>query len=375
VALATLPATLAAVPVTAMPLDTLPDAGVLRLHLGSAPQQWRFDPVDGSATTQAIGISTGCKLSPTSGSLVSLAPTPTNATVGLTTDGIGVRSNGEGGGVPCGRVDADKGQQLRVSLDGSGLDGALADFMELDIEAKGDVVVVADLYLDGEKVGPSYELPTGSRSDSGPDSADGDNYRFRVPTTGTAAFDAFVLRPKTAGSFSLAGGQDGTTVDQGSLGEQLGTSDSLIHLKEASGILDCGESSGDVTGGDTTANFTRGENEDCALIPYLLRVENDDVLVQKDLSEQPSANFTMTVEWDAEPAPATGGELSRQTFIDYDPETPGGETPLLWCEGGPTPPDGEFWCLTEQTSALQADGAVIVTETLFGAGDPRVTRG
>ena len=371
------PMTFAPVSVTALPLDTLPDAGVLSLHLGSSPRQWLFDPdAEGdSSTTQAVGVSSGCKLSPTSGALVSYTPTPSNAYIGLTTDGIGVRSNGEGGGVPCGRVDGDKSQQLKVSLNGAGLSGALADYMELDIEAKGDVIVVADLYLRGDPVG-SYELLTGTRSDSGPDSADGDNYRFRVPTSGTSAFDAFVLRPKNnIGSFSLAGGQDGTEVEPGGLGEDLGTSDSVIHLKEVTGILDCGESTGDVTGGDTTANFSRGENAGCELIPYLLRVENDDVLVQKDLTGQTGANFAMTVTWDAEPAPANGGTLSRQTFIDYTPETPGGETPLLWCEGGPTPPAGEFWCLTAQSSTLQADGTIIVTETLYGAGDPRVTRG
>ena len=374
---ALLPVGLASVPVTALPLDTLPDAGVLRLHLGSAPQQWRFEPVAGTPTTQAVGVSSGCKLSPTSGALVSLAPTPASGTVGLTTDGVGVRSSGEGAGIPCGRVDGDKGQQLKVSLNGAGLSDSLADYMELDIEGKGDVVVIADLYLNGDLVA-SQELPTGARSDSGPDSADGDNYRFRVPPSpDTTAFDAFVLRPKNnVGSFSLAGGADGTAPEPGGLGTQLGTSDSLIHLKEISGILDCGDSSGDVTGGQTTANFSRGQNADCALIPYLLRVENDDVLVQKDLSGQADANFTMTVTWDAEPAPPDGGTLSRQTFIDYTPETTSdAPTPLLWCDAGPTPPTGEFWCLTGQSSELQLGGTVIVTETLFGAGDPRVTRG
>ncbi|HVF06965.1 MAG TPA: hypothetical protein VNC60_00140, partial [Actinomycetota bacterium] len=95
---------LAPVTVTAGTLDTLPDAGVLRLHLGTAPQQWRLDPVEGSSTTLPVGVSSGCRLSPTSGALVSLTPTPATGTVGLTTDGIGVRSSGEGGGVPCGRV-------------------------------------------------------------------------------------------------------------------------------------------------------------------------------------------------------------------------------------------------------------------------------
>jgi hypothetical protein len=370
-----LPMTLAAVPVRALPLDSLPDAGVLRLHLGSAPQQWRYEPAQGSAVTQAVGISSGCRLAPTSGALVSLTPVPASGTVGLTTDGIGIRSSGEGGGVPCGRVDGDKGQQLKVSLTGPGLSNALADFMELDIEAKGDVIVVADLFFRGDPVG-SFELPTGTRSDSGPDSADGDNYRFRVPTgQATTAFDAFVLRPKdNLGAFSLAGGADGTAPEPGGLGEELNTSDSVIHLKASSGILDCGDSTGNVTGGDTTANFTRGENPNCVPIPYLLRVENDDVLVQKDITGQPDANFTMTVTWDAEPAPPDGGTLSRQTLIDYTPETPGDATPLLWCEAGPTPPAGEFWCLTAQTSELQPDGTVVVTENLFGEGDPRVTR-
>jgi hypothetical protein len=307
-----------------------------------------------------------------------LTPTPANGSVGLTTDGIGVRSSGEGGGVPCGRVDGDKGQQLEVSLTGDGLSGAVADFMELDIEAKGNVIVVADLYLRGDPVLPSFELPTGDRSDSGPDSTDGDNYRFLAPPPGTTtAFDSFVLRTKdNVGSFSLAGGADGT--EPGPLGAGLGTSgsDSLIHLKEATGILDCGDSSGPVTGGETTATFNRGQNANCVPIPYLLRVENLNVLVQKDLSGQAGANFTMTVTWSPEPAPATGGELSRRTSIDYTPETPDDEpVALLWCEAGPTPPMFHFWCLTGQSSVLQADGLVVVTEELFGSGDPRMTRG
>jgi hypothetical protein len=376
VATAALPAGLAAVPVTAMPLDTLPDAGTLRLHLGSSPQQWRLEPLAGGSTSQAIGFGSGCNLAPTAGALVALTPTPASGKVGLTVDGIGVRSSGEGAGVPCGRVNGDKGQRLLVELAGTGpLATALIDFMELDIEAKGNVIVVADLFLDGTLVGSS-ELPTGTASDSGPDSGDGDNYRFRVPETGTSAFDSFVLRPKNnVGEFSLAGGADGTTAAPGGLGEQLGTTDSVIHLKEASGILDCGDSTGDVTGGNTTANFARGQNPGCEPIPYLLRVENDDVLVQKDLSGQAGANFTMTVTWDAEPAPENAGVLTRTTFIDYTPDTPGDETPLLWCDAGPTPPPGEFWCLTAQSSELQSDGTVVVTEDLFGAGDPRVTRG
>ena len=81
--------------------------------------------------------------------------------LGLTTDGIEVRSSGEGAGVPCGRVDGDKGQQLRVSLTGSGLAGATADFMELDIEAKGDVIVVADLYLRGDLVASGIRAADG----------------------------------------------------------------------------------------------------------------------------------------------------------------------------------------------------------------------
>lgn len=367
---------LAPVAVTAGTLDTLPDAGVLRLHLGAAPQQWRFDPVQGGSTAQPVGLASGCRLSPTSGALVSLTPTPATGTVGLTTDGIGVRGSGEGGGVPCGRVDGDKGQQLKVSLNGPGLATATADFMELDIEAKGDVIVVADLYLRGDLVG-SHELLTGTRSDSGPDSSDGDNYRFRVPPAPlTSAFDAFVLRTRSnTGAFSLAGGADGTAVEPGGLGEELGTLDSVIHLKEVSGILDCGDSTGEVTGGDTSADLTRGANEACDPIPYLLRVENDDVLLAKDLTGQATANFSMVVTWDAEPAPVNAGELSRTTFIDYTPDTTGDETPIRWCDAGPAPPAGERWCLTAQTSALQGDGTVVVTETVYGAGDPRFTRG
>ena len=45
----------------------------------------------------------------------------------------------------------------------------------------------ADLYLGSTLVGTTL-LPTTGASDSGPDSADGDNYRFRVPAVGKVAF-------------------------------------------------------------------------------------------------------------------------------------------------------------------------------------------
>ena len=110
--------------------------------------------------------------------------------------------------MPCGRVDGDKGQQLHVSLTGSGLSGAIADFMELDIEAKGDVIVVADLYLRGDLVASGYELLTGTRSDSGPDSADGDNYRFRVPPApGTSAVRCVRASREEQRRFFLARGR------------------------------------------------------------------------------------------------------------------------------------------------------------------------
>jgi hypothetical protein len=348
---------------------TIGGGGVLRLHLGADGDKLLYEPPTGSGELPATQtISTRkcvASLSPPA-SLVTLTPTPEAASVGLFDHGLGVKGSSDGTGTPCGRVDGPS-QALTLSL-GETLAGKLIDFAELDIEAKFDVLVRAQAYLGGSIVA-TETLPSGSGSDSGPDSADGDNYRWLVDPA--SPFDTLVLSvdPSTpGGAFSLEGGADGTA--PGDLGAAFPTSDSLFQLEDVTGVLDCGESSPTIGGdGTPTADLTRGQNANCQKIPYLLRTDKtgsaQSVLLQKRLGDQTGANFTMTIVWE----PELASNPLQATTIDYGQ----GRQDVQWCggtPGSPTLPSGQAWCLTSQQAALAGGGNVQVTEGYFGAGDP-----
>ena len=120
------------------------------------------------------------------------------------------------------------------------------------------------------------------------------------------------------GAFSLDGGGDGAAA--GPLGTALQTKDTLFQLTEITGIIDCGETAPPVGGGNTPeATLSRGQNPNCTPLPYLLRTDPDNsVLLQKDASSQPGANFLLDITWEPEdavlPVPAT--------TIDYDGDGP-----------------------------------------------------
>jgi hypothetical protein len=301
-------------------------------------------------------------------------PTPPTGAVGIFDHGIGVSTAGEGSGTPCGRVDGPS-QALTLTLGGAAA-GKLVSFAELDIEGKFNVTVLARAFQGSTLVGTA-QLTTGTNSDSGPDSGDGDNYRWRIEPT--SPFDTLALSvdPSTPnGAFSLEGGADGTSA--GPLGAALGTNDSLLQLADFTGVLDCGQTAPTVGGSGTpAATLARGQNANCQKIPYLLRTADNggaqSVDLQKVLGNQVNTNFTMTIVWDAEPAvnplPATK--------IDYDGT--GGNPPATvgWCGGttaAPTPVPGQAWCLTSQQATLVGGGKAQLKESYFGFGDPRWAR-
>jgi hypothetical protein len=345
--------------------------GVVQLHLGNDAEYVKFLPpgTSGQPTQQAI----------TSKKCIATVPaplkvTPSAGSVGLFDHSIGVSVAGEGNGTPCGRADG-LSQSLTLSLSGP-LAGKLISFAELDIEGKFNVTVLGRAYRGTTLVGTD-RLETGTSSDSGPDSSDGDNYRWRFAPT--SPFDTLVLSvdPSTpTGSFSLEGGADGTAPE--SLGATLGTSDSLFQLADFTGVLDCGETAPTVGGSGTpAATLVRGQNASCEKIPYLLRTANDggeqSVLLDKVLGNQNGANFTMTIVW--APEPATNPLLA--TTIDYD--GPGGNMPtnVVWCGGttaAPVPVPGQAWCLTSQQATLVGGGEAQLKESYFGFGDPRWAR-
>jgi len=349
--------------------------GVLQLHVGNDGQYVKFQPPSGTSQQPSQQAITVKKCVATMPSLLKVTPQPAPpaGAVGFFDTGFGVSVAGEGNGTPCGRVDG-LSQALMISLGGS-LAGKLVSFAELDIEGKFNVTVLAQGYQGNLLVG-SDQLKTGTSSDSGPDSADGDNYRWRIELA--KPFDTLVLSvdPSTAnGAFSLEGGADGT--DPGPLGTALGTKDSLFQLSDFTGVLDCNQTAPTVGGSGTpAATLARGQNVSCQKIPYALRTSVDggvqSVLLDKVLGTQVGANFTLTIVW----TPEQASNPLPATKIDYD--GPAGTPPqaVFWCGGttaAPVSVSGQAWCLTSQQASL-VGGKVQLTERYFGFGDPRWAR-
>jgi hypothetical protein len=251
-------------------------------------------------------------------------------------------------------------------------------------------------------------------SDSGPDSGDGDNYRLRFPKVGTTAVNCLVFKAVT-GSSSLEGGADGTgacdALDgcvEPSLGQSIDdnpnanppinttTSDSLFHLVEADGALDCDDNgtNGVTQGGDGTPKTTieRFDNVDgstCTPIPFLQdsSVSNGTdncqpsdptfaqcILFQKDLLGQ-QAQFVWTVVWEPEP----GQYQESATEFDFG----AGFNAVQLCnpddgdlDSLPELPDnGDPFCVFDTHTVLDGAGPggepfVVVTEKYYGVNDP-----
>jgi hypothetical protein len=364
--------------------SSLPDGGVVRLHLGPS-DFFRFDAPDGSGgytpgTPAPISVD---ECAATTSGVMAVQVGPTSGQLGLVADGLGVRVGGEGQGQRCGQVNGT-GQSLSLTLTGP-LAGMFMDRAELDIEGKFDATVRAELYRGSELVGVET-LDTGVLSDSGPDSGTDDNYRWVIPAPDAAPvlFDRLLLRvdPSTpSGGFSLAGGAEGTAPAPGGLGETLGTSDSLFHLVGADGVLGCGDQASTGAPGAPSATVERldnleGDPDDCVPVVFALdsgvEGETQFVFLGKDLTAQADLRpqFTMTIGWLPE---AATYPVVRMTRID----TGSGPEPVVWCGGTPAAPElppGELWCLSSQNVVPAGAGLIQVTESFYGVNDPRVIR-
>jgi hypothetical protein len=365
---------------------SFPDAGVLRL--ASNLTSLKFSGGGGvPAGTQALTFSKTCGLSttPTYAAFTGSTngSTPSAASVGSHDWAVGVCAKPGDADAGAGRVDASLQQVLTLKLAGVLADKEIVS-AELDIEAKFQAKVEAQLYLDGALV-TTVQLD----ASKGPFSGGGDNLRWvfgksdpdpsatdSVFYTGPLGlFDELRLRA-VEGAFSLESGMDGTAA--GDEGQLLNTKESLFQLTDSEGVLACGDVVTE-TGGPTSpsATFTRIDTDgtDCnTLIPYALTSAGGTISRTMTLTKPTLAGalFTIVIAWDPETAQYP---LTRATTIDYLDGS--GVHTVKWCDGlpsAPTPPAGERWCLTQQQAQPIGGGMIKVTESFFGIGDPVYAR-
>ena len=225
----------------------------------------------------------------------------------------------------AGRVDASLQQVLTLKLAGSLADKEIVS-AELDIEAKFQAKVEAQLYLDGALV-TTLQLD----ATKGPFSGGGDNLRWVIGrsdpnpsatdsvfyTGPVGLFDELRLRA-VEGAFSLESGLDGTAA--GEEGQWLNTKESLFQLTDSEGVLACGDvvtEAGSAT--SPSATFTRIDTNgaDCnTLIPYSLTSAGGTLSRTMTLTKPTvtGAQFTIVIGWDPETAQYP---LTRTTTIDY----------------------------------------------------------
>lgn len=362
------------------------EEGVLRLHLG-ASDYFRYDDSDGAggftAGTAENLVVNGCNVVAPLPTLATLTPTPSGGPqqgkLGLVGDALGVQVKGEGNGTPCGQVNGlAQAIDLRLGNFPGTSQPMTMDFAELDIEAKFGATVRAELYRGTTLVG-TETLPSAG-PDSGPDSADGDNFRWRLPSNPSSApvfFDRIRLSvdPSTpTGAFSLEGGGDGTA--PGTFGATLPTdqSDSVFHITAFDGVLGCGQTATENgTGGAPSVSVTLVNQTGCQAVPYYLATSNEggvQAIVFQKLGGTSNVYLT-TVTWPVEAA----AYPMPPTQIRY----PGGEPHTLeLCDGtyaNPVPPSPtEPWCLRKTTATVAGTDLMQVVEELFGQGDPGAWR-
>lgn len=379
------------------------EQGVLRLHLGADSDYFRFDPADGAGgfsvgTVQPVGPPSGkCQLT-VAGPLISLTAI---GSIGIFDDGLGVRISGSQG-APCGQLNNTEQMSMALVDDPTRTDDELAgmvmDFGEVDVELKFDAVLQADLLRDGVLQDSVLLDCSPAGSDCGPDSADGDNFRWLLQASNGETFDQIVFsliatQPNAAGS--LEGGADGTAAcvtascdpdnpsSTPSLGEILSTNDSLFHIvQQFDGTLDCGQT---ITEGSGTtvplAEVTRLDNTDgsaCVPKPYNLDAT---AAPFEEVSFAPSgpaqsAAYLVTITF----LPTTAEADGLHTGIDYDKDGSGAFVPVQWCEAvqtnasgaviGATLPAGETYCIVSETTSVTGTGNTQTEWFLFGEDDP-----
>jgi hypothetical protein len=395
-------------------------AGVLRLSTGATDRVvWQSEPT----TAQPAGTTLGTQnlgerrcLLTSDGPDTLLSFTAGTRPAGLVKDSIGVfggslsdPAGSTSRGVPCSRVDAG-GEALTLELAGK-VDEELIHRADLDVEVKSGAKIVATLFR-GTTAAGRFELRSGSsivagqgsatpgspifncsaRSDSGPDSGALDNCRFVFD----GLFDKITLTA-AAGSFSLEGGADATTLTPSTfyLAEDAPTGTVTCPSDEAPGFPS------DLVpqeGADYSVTGYRSEDADgravCTPIDYDLTFDGSTLQFTKRGPLNPNATFVFNTTFSPEPTGTSGGTFglppTRHVF-DNDPTSTVFD--LVGCKGTPqydadgnftgiadiltTPgfdlvpgaPGVQYACVFDDGTRLVGSGTVQVTQQVFLIGD------
>ena len=363
---------------------TAPGPGPLYLSVDEGNAQ--TGDVTFGSMSQPLSSSQGCNLT-SDESLLTFDGG--SKTVGIKSGGIGIRSKGPG--ESCAEIQGS--ELLGVSLS-SALDGLAIGDARLDVEVKGDVIVVVTTSLLGLP-GDVFTLRTGANTtdpnadafalsttaspnaecnggaDSRPDSRDNCHWDLQP----TVPFDSFTMETTGTGSISLEGGSESP--------EGGTAAPTLLNLVDApDGVLDCGDS---ITEGnaDITGVITRLDNSDgstCNLKPYEYDLiedsENgDSLLFVPDGGDLAAYSAQISAPLD------DGNPLSIWLTYDQDGDgTTHSSEDMAWCSdstmgtvGGvevvasATVPTGHTWCVAVVEASEPDDS---VTFFVYGMDDP-----
>ena len=362
--------------------DSSGDPSVVLLTLGSV------DQVTWMGTTQAITTGTKCAPVTFASSRHILRATGIGGNLGLVKDGLGVRGSNDGFGDSCGQVEAADGEAISLALD-TDLEGDLMSAVDIDLELKFNAVVLVTFKLEGNTVFSESFSGTGG-SDDGPDSGDGDNYRYfsRPMNSGVPLlFDEVVFAP-SAGAISVEGGADGT--ENGVLDPNSNSSQFEV-VSVFDGQISCGdtvtiaeEGIEQVIGTVTMQALKQGTwDGDCTL----QKNYNSDVtassLLFSPVLETSQARYTLdlTIE---EQAITTGSDGQVTSLImEYNDGFGSANRPLRPCLGQPVftsaffeqndtglLPSGEFACYYGVALTPTGNGVGTEAWSIFFEDDP-----
>ncbi len=357
-------------PAGASPL--LPVA-TITLDLTGSTKAFHFDPnTPGNASDDEVQTLTPnkCVIGSSGASLVLLG-----GPAGTFDNGMGVYGGAAAGGrgTPCSRV--GNGQALTWTLDHANpvLAGLHAMAGYADIEAKGNVVVQAELFLGSTSVATSKlytgesvsSAPDGAAtcnggsSDSGSDSGPSDNCPFVLAEAGDGIlFDRVVFTAVDGiGEFSVDDGED--------WGSAADSNRTYLVLTDA-GVLDCGDSFGDagVAAAVSASRLDNADDSTCVAILYRLDIDSG-VNFVKDPTFQTTAAYIFDLVWTQESAtyPIDPTRIVFDTAPVPSPLPPAGEegVEIQICEGQPQKVDG-----------TNVDGSLRYVDT--DGNDPDVAR-